>query len=109
MQQRCAGLAQAPGQRLALRIGIHQVSAWRRASDEIDDSAEIASQLAFANSSIVVSEIVVAELNPDLRKLTRPLDDSPIEQPTHRVDWRCEIPSSAYGGEALWPAAQAGA
>lgn len=104
MEQRCAGLPQPSGQRLAVRIGIHRGPLRQRSQDEVDDTREIASRLAQSDDSIVLSEFVVGELNPDLRKITRRLDHSPIEQAAYAVDWRCEIPSAAYGGEALWPA-----
>jgi hypothetical protein len=106
MQQRCAGLPQTAGQRLALRIGIQQGPMRQRAKDEVDDTQEIASRLAHSDDDIVLSEIVVADLNPELRKMTRPIDDSTIDLAAHRANWRCEIPSLAYGGEALWPASR---
>lgn len=106
MQQRCAGLPQTSGQRLALRIGIHQGPVRQRSEDEADGNLDIASRLALSDDDIVLSEIVVTGLNPDLRKITRPLDDPPFELATHKVNWRCEIPSSAYGGETRWPASR---
>lgn len=104
MQQRCAGLPQTAGQRLALRIGIHQGPLRQRSQDDGDEAREIASRLAVADDGIVLSEIVVGELNPELHKMISPFDDSPVELSAHKVNWRCEIPSLAYGGEALWPA-----
>lgn len=102
MQQRCSGLPQAAGQRLALRIGIHQGSLRQRLQDEPDDTPEIASRLATFDDEIIVSETVVADLNPELRKMSRPFDDASIELTVHRINWRSEIPPAAYGGEALW-------
>jgi len=107
MQQRCAGLPQTSGQRLALRIGIHQGPARQRSKDEADNTREIASRLAIIDDDILASETVITDLNTDLRKLASQVDDSPIELSAHRFDWRSEIPSSAYGGEALWPASKA--
>lgn len=104
MQQRCAGLPQTAGQRLALRIGIHQEPIRQRSEDALDGTREIASRLAISDDDVVISEIVVADLSPELRKLTRPFADAAFELATHKVNWRCEIPSVAYGGEALWSA-----
>lgn len=107
MQQRCAGLPQTVGHRLALRIGIHQGPPRQREQDDIDDTREIASRLAVSDDDIVVSETVFADLNPELRKMTRPIDDPArisIDQAARTVNWRCEIPSLAYGGETFWPA-----
>jgi len=103
MQQRCSGLPQAPSQRLALRIGIHQGPIRQRAQDETDDTGKAASQLAFIDNGIVVSQAVVTELNHDLRRLVNALADSPIDLAAHLVDWHSEIPSTAYGGESWWP------
>jgi hypothetical protein len=113
MQQRCAGLPQTAGQKLALRIGIHQGPIRQRLEDDSngsDGSREIASQLAISDDDIVVSETVIADLNPELRKMTQPVDQaSPVDLVAHSVNWRCEIPSTAYGGEALWSVSQASA
>jgi adenylate cyclase len=106
MQHRCAGLPQVSGHRLALRVGIHQGFIRQRARDESDNAREIASRLAVADNAIVASESVFAALNPELRKLTQAVDNSPVEMPAYKIDWRCEIPSSAYGGESFWPASQ---
>jgi len=106
MQHRCAGLPQVSGHRLALRLGIHRSLVRQRAKDEADNALEIASKLAVADNGIFASEAVFAELNPELRKLAQAVDISPVEMAAYKVDWRCEIPSSAYGGESLWPASQ---
>lgn len=109
MQQRCAGLPQTAGHRLALRIGIHQGPLRQRAQDDTDETRDIASQLAVADDEIIVSENVVAGLNPELRKISRPFDGASIESlelSVHKVNWRCEIPTAAYGGEAAWPASR---
>jgi len=106
MLHRCAGLPQISGHRLALRIGIQQCLVRQRSKDENDNSPEIASLLAFVDDGIVASDYVVTALNPDLRVLTTPLANSPVELAVHKVDWQCEIPSSAYGGESFWPSIQ---
>lgn len=106
MQHRCAGLPQVSGHRLALRVGIHQSLVRQRAKDQADNAPEIASQLAIADNGIVASEPIFAALNPELRKLAHAMDNSPAEIPAYKVDWRSEIPSSAYGGESFWPASQ---
>jgi len=106
MQHRCAGLPQVAGHRLALRVGIHKGLVRQRAKDEADNAQEIASRLAVADNGIVASESVYAALNPELRKLAQVVDYSPVEMAAYKFDWRCEIPSSAYGGESFWPASQ---
>jgi hypothetical protein len=103
MQHRCAVLPQVSRQKLALRIGIHQGLIRQRSKDGADNTREVASHLAVLDDGIVVSEVVVAALNPDLRRITSPLETSPIDISTRRVDWRSEIPSAAYSGESFWP------
>jgi hypothetical protein len=103
MQHRCAVLPQMSKQRLALRIGVHQCLIRQRLKDSADNAQEIASRLAIADDGIVVSENVVAELNADLRKITRLLSNSPVDVKAYQVDWRREIPSAAFGGESFWP------
>ena len=103
MQQRCSGLPQALGHGFALRIGIHRGALRQRAQDEADGAQEIASQLAFIDDTIVASDTIVAELNDDLRQLARALANAPIEPAVYQVDWRRDIPPTAYGGEAQWP------
>jgi hypothetical protein len=107
MQHRCAVLPQASRQRLALRIGIHKGLIRQRSIDAADNTRDVASQLAVVDDGIVASDIVVSDLNQDLRKITRPLGDPAVEIAAHKVDWRCEIPSAAYGGESFWPASMA--
>jgi len=104
MQHRCAVLPQVAKQRLALRIGIHQGLIRQRARDGADNTQDIAMRLAVADDGIVISELVVQSLNPELRELTRPFDDVPVDLAVHKVDWRREIPSAAFGGESFWPA-----
>jgi hypothetical protein len=103
MQHRCAVLPQVSGNRLVLRIGIHYGEIRQRLKDGGDNLRELASQLAVLDDGIVASGIVVDALNPELRKLTSPLSDLPAEIVAHKVDWRCEIPSAAYGSESVWP------
>ena len=98
MQQRCSGLPQTSGNRLALRIGIDHGALRQRAQDEDDGAAKIAAQLAFIDDAIVASRAVVDELNDDLRQLASALGDATA----YRIDWRREVPASAYGGEAQW-------
>lgn len=102
MQQRCSGLPQTPGHGLILRIGIHQGALRQRAQDENDDAWKIAAKLAFIDAAIVASSAVVGELNDDLRQLASTLANSPVDAAAYRIDWRCEIPATAYGGEAPW-------
>ena len=102
MQQRCSGLPQALGHRLALRIGIAQGSLRQRAQDEDDGAAEVAAKLAVLDDAIVTSGAVVAELNDDLRQLASAPTDSPLA-PAYQIDWRGEIPPTAYGREAHRP------
>jgi len=99
MQQRCSGLPQASGHRLALRIGIARGTLRQRAQDEDDGAGKIAAKLAVIDDAIVASDAVVAELNDELRELASALADSPLA-PAYRIDWRGEIPPTAYGGEA---------
>ena len=106
MQQRCASLPPAAGQRLVLRVGIHQGPLHQRSQDDADETADIAARLAVCDDEITVSENVVADLAPELRKLSRPYYDAPIEQPAYKINWRSDIPPSAYGGEAFWPASR---
>lgn len=102
MQQRCSGLPQTPGHGLALRIGIHQGALRQRAQDEDDGAREIAATLAVIDNGIVASSAVVSELNADLRRLARALDNTTNQPATYLIDWHGEIPSTAYGGEAQW-------
>ncbi len=106
MQHRCAVLPQVSGNRLALRIGIHQGMVRQRSKDNADDTLQIATQLAVADDGIVASGVVVTALNPNLRKLTHPMDGLPAAIAAHKVNWRTEIPSSGFGGESLWPASK---
>lgn len=108
MQSRCAVLPQVLRQRLTLRIGIHQISVRQRSKDDGDKTSEIASRLAFFDDGIIISQPVLEAINADLRKITRPLNDSPVGTAAHLVDWRSEIPSAAYGGESFWPSHMSG-
>lgn len=101
MQQRCAVLPQLSGTRLALRIGVHEGVVQQRSEDSVDGARINAAQLAVADDGIVVSAAVVAVLNAELRKLAHPLGDLPAPVTAKTIDWRCEISSAAYGGEAL--------
>ncbi len=103
MQHRCAALPQVSAQRLALRIGIHHTTVRERSRDSHADIDKTASQLAAADDTIVASERIVDALNPDLRSIARPLGDSRTDVVSYQIDWRREIPSSAYGGESFWP------
>lgn len=107
MQQRCSGLPQAAGHRLALRIGIHQGPIRQRAQDDADDTQQIAAQLALRDDEIIASDAVVADLNPELRKISHSFHDAQLEIATYRINWHSEIPTAAYGGEAFWPASRA--
>lgn len=107
MQHRCAVLPQVAKHLLPLRIGIHQLLLRQRSKDDADNAREVASQLASLDNSIVASETVVAALNPDLRKLTKLLETLLNGLATYKIDWRGEIPPSAYGGESFWPSTMA--
>lgn len=106
MQHRCDVLPQVSGHRLALRIGIHHGVVRQRSKDGPVNTWEIAAQLVVADDGIVVSEVVVAALSPELRKLALPLGDIPAGSLAYKVDWRGEIPSASYGGESVWPASK---
>ena len=108
MQQRCATLPHAAGCRLSLCIGIHQGPIHQRAQDAPDDGPQIAARLAACEDEIIASEAVVADLNNELRKLSHATYDTSIDVATWRINWRSEIPSAAYGGEAFWPSPRAG-
>ncbi len=101
MQQRCAVLPQLSGIRLALRIGVHEGIVQQRSEDNVDGARANAALLAVADDGIVASAAVIASLNPELRKLAQPLGDLPAPVTAKRIDWRREISSAAYGGEAL--------
>ena len=107
MQQRCAGLPQSAGHRLALRVGVHQGPLRQRAQDGADDAPEIAAQLAIRDDEIIASDAVVADLNAELRKISHAFYDTPLEIACYRINWHSEIPTAAYGGEAFWPATRA--
>ena len=103
MQHRCAALPQVSAQRLALRIGIHQITARERSHDIGSAGDETAALLASADDAVIASESVFTALNLDLRTIARPADTSPGGAGSYQIDWRREIPSSAYGGESFWP------
>ena len=104
MQHRCAELPQVSGKKLALRIGIHAGVIRQRSQDDHDPEWESASQLAVVDDGVVVSGAVVSALNAELHKLAQPLNGLAADLAAHQVDWHCEIPAAAYGGESIWPA-----
>lgn len=104
MQHRCAVLPQVSANKLALRIGIHQGMTRQRSKDGADNALEIASLLAMLDDGVVASDSVTTALSHELRKLAQSLNDLPTKMAAYTIDWRCEIPSAAYGGESLWPA-----
>lgn len=106
MQQRCSVLPQVSGHRLALRIGIHQGLILQRSKDGVDDVREIASLLAMIDDGIVASDAVVDALNPELLKFTQPVGEISAGIAAYQIDWRNEIPSSAFGSESVWPASK---
>ena len=106
MEHRCSVLPQLSGNWLALRIGIHQCFVQQRAQDGKDNAQEITTRLAIMDDGILASGIVVDALNPELKKLARPIEDSPVEFETYGINWRREIPAVAYGGESLWSASK---
>jgi hypothetical protein len=104
MQHRCDVLPQVTGHRLALRIGIHRMFAGQQSTDDASTTWQIASQLAMSDDSVVASEAVVSDLSPELRQRTSPFDDFPVDMPAFKIDWRCEMPTTVYGVESVWPA-----
>jgi len=108
MQQRCAILPQLSGNRIALRIGVHRAIVQQRSEDRLEDASAIAVQLASADDSVIVSGIVAEALNAELRKFCEPFAGLPADLAAVQIDWRADIPSAAYGGEALWPASRVG-
>lgn len=103
MQHRCAALPQVSAQRVALRIGVDQVTLRERSRDGQSADDDIALRLASTDDSIMVSERAYAELNADLRTIVRPAGQTESGITAYQVDWRREIPSAAYGGESFWP------
>lgn len=103
MQHRCAALPQLSGHKLVLNIGIHQGIQLKRAIDGADSTIEIAALLAEVDDGIVTTELVVSALTPELRSLARPLNTQEPLITAHRIDWRQEISSGAYGGKTTWP------
>ena len=103
MQHRCVVLPQTSGIRLALRIGVHQGLVRQRAIDGADNARAIVAQLAIVDDGIVASDLVIASASLELLKLTHPLTDISAGQSAHKVEWRSEISSSAYGNESYWP------
>ena len=101
MQQRCAVLPQLSGIRLALRIGVHEGIVQQRSEDSVDGARINAAELAVADDGIIASAAVVASLNAELRKLVQPVGDLSAPATAKKIDWRREITSAAYGGEAL--------
>jgi len=107
MQQRCAVLPQLSGARLALRIGVHEGSVQQRSEDTVDGARINAAQLAVADDGVIASAAVFTALNAELRKLAHPVGDLPAPMTAKKIDWRSEISSAAYGGEALGRASAA--
>jgi hypothetical protein len=117
MQRRCAGLAQLPGNRLALRIGIHRAATGsaealagirpplpeyaERKPERRDRQRRLgfdaASRLAAvaAAEGIVVSGPVLESLAPQIRQIGQPLSDPSVGIAAHAFDWRCELPRHA--------------
>lgn len=104
MQHRCTALPQLSGNRLALRVGVHIGYLRRRSRDGIDDSRDVAEQLAQADDGIIASEGVVGALVPEIARLASPAGVWATGIAAFKIDWRQEIPSAAYGGESVWPA-----
>lgn len=103
MQHRCAALPQVSAQRLSLRIGIHQITVRERSHDNYSPNDETAEHLAAIDDTVVVSERIFTALNLDLRTIARPVSNVSSATVAYQIDWRREIPSSAYGGESFWP------
>lgn len=103
MQHRCAVLPQVSQHRLALRIGIHQCVIRQRLKDDADDARDIVMQLAQADDGILISKAVFDGLNNELHRIVRPLDNGIPGIAVFTIDWRRELPLSAYGGESFWP------
>lgn len=101
MQHRCGALPQVPGSRVFLNIGIHEGIELRRAKEDAGGAVEIAALLAEVSDGIVVSGAVIAALKPELRVLAQPYKGLYPEIAAHTIDWRREIPSTAYGGASV--------
>jgi len=101
MQHRCAALPQVPGSRVFLNIGIHQGIELRRAKEDAGGAVEIAALLAEVSDGIVVSGDVIAALKQELRVLAQPYKGLYPEIAAQTIDWRREIPSTAYGGASV--------
>ncbi|WP_263770667.1 FHA domain-containing protein [Propionivibrio soli] len=105
MQHRCAVLPQVSGYKLALRVGVHRGLIRQRSRDTLDNGREIASFLAILDDGIAISDLTLAEVNTDLRKIARPMPEASVlvGVAAHAVDWRAEVGTVAYGGESFWP------
>ena len=104
MQQRFAALPALSSNRLALRIGIHPGIELKRSRDRTDSAMEIASLLAVVDDGILITDVVYSALNPELRILAHPMNDSPPPVAAYAVDWRQDVPSTGFGIASGWPA-----
>ena len=105
MQHRFAALPALSGNRLALRIGIHQGIELKRLRDGANCAMEIASLLAVVDDGILVTGVVYSALNSELRRLAHPLSGSPVPIAAYSLDWRHDVPPTGYGIASGWPAA----
>lgn len=103
MQHRCSELPQVSKHRLALHIGIHRGLVRQRSKDNADNAGEIAAKLAIVEDGVVVSDLVVADVNTQINKIVSRLDNPPEGVKAFLVDWQSEISASAFGGESVWP------
>jgi len=103
MQHRCAVLPQPSRQKIALSVGVHQGVLKQRSKDQADNTGELAAQLARLDDGILISQAMFDGLNQELNKLARPFGETVAELAVCAIDWRRELPSSAYGGESFWP------
>lgn len=103
MQQRCAGLPQVSGNRLALQIGIHKAAPEsclhakqtaegrqerrdRKRRIGFDTARRLAN--AAPENGIIASSLVAKALDQKIRQASQPLDSAADEIPAQSFDWR---------------------
>ena len=103
MQQRCAVLPQVTANYLTLRIGIHREYMQRRAADAHKAPEAHTEHLMSLDDGILLSENVCCELNNELQKTLRAEAHAPACPRCYRLNWRLEIPTTAYASLPLLP------
>ena len=104
MQNCCAALPRPSGEKLALRIGLHQCVLKQRSADSVDNTREFVAHLARIDDTILISQAMLDGLNQSLKKLVHPLEEK-ANEPEYMIDWSRENSPSAYDGELLRPIA----